>query len=145
MICSPLFLIPYRWGISQLSPHVPLWLCNQRVWLQVEHYHLFHRRHVLLGPGHGLQERVPWAGPGPSTAYRRRKPPMRLRLMNWWIEGKTTEEKKLHSPLTAIHPSSSEDKSHHHESLDHILLVFVFFFVAVANQDEFKKKKNTFC
>lgn len=140
-----LFLAPYRWGIPQLPPLFPLWLCNQRVWLQVEPYHLFHRPHVLLGPGDGPQESVPRAGPGPNTAHRRRKPPEWLRLLNrGQLQGKTTEKKKLHSPLTAIHFSSSEDKSQLREGLDHILLVFVVF-VAVPKQNCSRWITNTFC
>lgn len=104
---SFLFPVLCRWGISQLSPHVPIWLCNQRVWLQVEPYHLFHRLHVFLGPGQRPQEGVPWASPGPDTAHRR---PQWLRSLNCGqLRGKTTDKKNFHSPLTAIHFSFSED------------------------------------
>lgn len=83
MICSALFiLVLCRRGISQLSPHVPLWLRDERVRLQVEPHHLLHRRHVLPGPGHGPQEGVPRAGGGPITAHRGRKPPKWLRSMD---------------------------------------------------------------
>lgn len=50
-----------------------------------------------------------------------------------WANFKT-KQSQLHSPLTAIHFSSSEDKSPLHEGLDHILLVFVGFFVAITKE-----------
>lgn len=72
--------ILFRWGIPQLPPLISLWLCHQRVWLQVEPDHLLHWPHVLLGPGYGPQERVQGGDPGPGTAHRRREPPQWLSL-----------------------------------------------------------------
>lgn len=81
-VCLTTFFVPYRWRIPQLSSLFPIRLCNQRVWLEVEPYHLFHRPHVLLGPRKGPQESVPRAGHGPNTAHWRWKPPEWLSLLN---------------------------------------------------------------
>lgn len=89
-----LFLVPYRWGIPQLSSLFPLRLCYQRVWLQDEPYHLLHRPDVLPGPGQGPQESVPRDGPGPNTAHRRRKPPEWLSLLELWSASRQNNRKE---------------------------------------------------
>lgn len=67
----PVFL--HRRRLSQLPPHVPLWLRHQWVRLQAQPHHCLHRPHVLPGSGLGLQEGVEGHHRGPRAADGRRQ------------------------------------------------------------------------
>lgn len=146
-----------RRRIPQLSPLLPVRLRHQRVRLQNEPHHLLHRPHVLPGPGQGPQDGVPRDGHGPNTAHRRRELPQWLGL---WEEGglicetkqprrRRRRRKSFTSPLTAIHFSSSEDKTsalrrpRPHFACFYFVGSF-FFSVAVTKQSRSGPMRNTF-
>lgn len=119
------FFLSLRRGLPQLPPLVSLRLRHQRVRLQAEPDHVFHRPHVLPGPGDGPQEGVPRGHPGPGTAHRRREPPQWLGLPA--RARRCNSKKQLHSLFDIFHSLMTKVNSVR-ALITYVIFIFIFLF-----------------